>query len=166
MLPIILIIFSSMILMFSLLRKKGIKENSTASSNLSEYYDLPENVSNQMKSKVLLEAAVRNLQIREELYQENGMVRQLTSNRLLGPKKLDEMISQSKEMEYEVLLINSEAENLKQNWDIFSDALNALPSFKKKKEMNEKDNLQKESNFAKKKKETLELSLINRLKTE
>lgn len=152
--------------MFSILRKKAVQEENTFNSNLTEYLALSEKTSNQMRIKTLLDAAVKNLAERENIYEKQNILKQLTNKRLLSTKQLDIMITNSKELEYEQLVIQSEAENLKSNWDIFSEAVKLLPVYKKRQERHEKDNIQKENTFFNKKKETLELSLINRFKTE
>lgn len=152
--------------MFSILRKKAIQGENTFKSHLTDYFALPEKASNHMRVRTLLDVAVKNLAERENIYEKNNTIKQLTNKRLLSTKQLDLLLANSKELEYEQLVIQSEAENLKPNWDIFSEAVKLLPLYKKRKEKNEKDNIQKENTFLNKKKETLEMAIINKLKME
>lgn len=166
MLPIIIIILSSLVLLFSILRKKAIKDKNTFESHLSVYFSLPGNSTTQTKIKTLLDAAIKNLNERKEIFEQNQTVKQLSNKRLLSMKQLDILVANSKELDYEQLVIQSEAENLKPNWDIFNEAAKLLPAHKKREEKEEKDTIQKENTFFIRKKKTLELSLINKIKAE
>lgn len=166
MLPVIIIIFSSLILLFTILRKKAVKSSNEFKSNLDKYLDLSPTANLQTKTATLLDAATKNLSDKKDISDKKHTIQTLSSKRLLSTKQLDILMEHMKELEYEELVILSEAENLKPNWDIFTEAAKQLPSFRRREEKNEKENLQKENSFYNRKKETLEASLINRLKNE
>lgn len=166
MLPIIIIIVSSLILLFSILRKESTKNIDNFESNLNEYYNLPESSSSNLKMKKLVEAAVKNLHQRTQIYDKNYIIHNLATKRILSMKMYDNLLKNLKDLEYEQLVIISESENLKQNYDIFQEATKLLPAYLKKEEKLEKENKQKESIFYMKKKETLEQALFNRLKND
>lgn len=166
MLPIIIIILSSLVLVFSILRKKSNVEKNIVESNLSEFYNLPDSATQQTKMRILQESAIKNLYQREDCFNKSYMIQQLSNQRLLSMKHWQNLIAKKKELEYEKLIIESEAENLKNNWPIFSDANKLLPMYKKREEKVDKDTINKENTFLTRKKMTLEHSLINKLKNE
>ncbi|ELQ76999.1 hypothetical protein THOM_0026 [Trachipleistophora hominis] len=163
MLPVIIIIFSSLILVFSILRRKSVDTCKSNSTNLDAYYGLKENANNVLKTKALLEAAIANLKQREDNYSKKYIIQQMYNQRLLSPKIWDNLRTLIKDLEYEQLVIEAEAELIKPGWNIFGDASKMLPHQKKREEKMDKENRTRENSFLLKKKETLENQLMTKL---
>lgn len=163
MLPVIVIILSSLILMFSILRKRSVDDHKKADVNLNSYYALKENTSPALRMKVLLDAAIANTRQREECYSKRHIIQYMYNQRLFSPGIWNRLRATIKDLEYEQLVIEAEAELLKPGWSIFSDANKMLPQHKRKEERIDKESKFKENTFLVKKKETLENQLMARL---
>lgn len=163
MIPVIIIIFSSLILVFSVLRTKSAITNRAEQTNLEAYYGLKPNTNNSMRIKTILDAAMANLKQRDDCFSKKHIIRQLYNQRLLSPKHWHNLEKLVKDLEYEQLVIEAEAELLKPDWNIFNEANRMLPLYKKKEEKVDKENRFKENSFLLKKKETLENQLMARL---
>lgn len=133
MLPVIIIIVSSLVLVFSVLRKKSFTSYGSSVSNMNSYYSSGENTNATARKKVLLDAAIANLDERKEGYSKKYVIRHMYNQRLVSPMVWNKVKAKIKDLEYEELVIEAEADTLSPGWNIFNEANKALPQYKKKR---------------------------------